>query len=90
MIDMTTKIFTNFAKYKYEPFYRIHRDSHFSNPNGAGDDTLPFQWQPATKDHPSRYLSIKLEQTEMQEPYYQDRPRFWLDIYQKANAYLKD
>ncbi|KAH7731513.1 Protein Y71H2AM.13 [Aphelenchoides avenae] len=68
MMELTTRLWTNFAKY--------------GNPNGDPDDhesTIPFEWLPATKEHPSRYLSIKME-PEMKEKFHSGRPQFWLSL----------
>lgn len=73
MLAIMTKLWSNFAKY--------------GNPNGEGEDEkkLPFQWEPVSKEHPERYLSINL-QSEMKDSYYNGRPRFWYDLRKRSSA----
>jgi hypothetical protein len=51
------------------------------NPNCPENDQQQniFVWQPVSKEHPNRYLSINM-QPEMRQQYQDGRPRFWLDI----------
>uniref|UniRef100_A0A1I7XSV2 COesterase domain-containing protein n=1 Tax=Heterorhabditis bacteriophora TaxID=37862 RepID=A0A1I7XSV2_HETBA len=67
VLEITTKLWTNFAKY--------------GDPNGSAFDTSsslsdlcpPFRWEPATKENPQRHLSIALEPS-MHETFKNGRP----------------
>ncbi|KAK6040230.1 hypothetical protein COOONC_22265 [Cooperia oncophora] len=70
MLELTTRMWTNFAKY--------------GDPNGVAEDPSsslsplcnePFTWEPATLDNPQKHLSISL-QPEMKSEYKNGRPLF--------------
>ncbi|VDM23718.1 unnamed protein product [Toxocara canis] len=72
MLSIMTKLWTNFAKY--------------GNPNGRDNDAekFSFEWLPVDKDHPHRYLSIKLE-PQMKANFHDGRPAFWANLKNRAS-----
>lgn len=80
MIEIMTKMWTNFAKYGLVDISRLIMI--FRDPNGDPNDpvsSLPFRWEPVSQEHPRRYLSIKLN-SEMKDPFQEGRSEFWLKL----------
>ncbi|WKY14686.1 hypothetical protein Q1695_000315 [Nippostrongylus brasiliensis] len=67
MIDLMTRMWTNFAKY--------------GNPNGPYEDStiFEFKWDPATPDNCGSHLVIN-EKCEMRHEYEERRAEFWKNI----------
>uniref|UniRef100_A0A8R1DJH4 COesterase domain-containing protein n=1 Tax=Caenorhabditis japonica TaxID=281687 RepID=A0A8R1DJH4_CAEJA len=73
MIEITTRFWTNFAKY--------------GDPNGEGADADAVEseqkWEPATQENPQTHLSLSLQPTLHQE-YKQGRPLFLAQLLREA------
>ncbi|KAK5986763.1 Acetylcholinesterase [Trichostrongylus colubriformis] len=67
MIDVMTRMWTNFAKY--------------GNPNGPYEDStvFDFKWEPATSQQCGSHLVIN-EKCEMRTSYEEQRAEFWRNI----------
>uniref|UniRef100_A0A914XAM3 Carboxylesterase type B domain-containing protein n=1 Tax=Plectus sambesii TaxID=2011161 RepID=A0A914XAM3_9BILA len=71
MIDIMTKLWTNFAKH--------------GNPNGnsIAGGTQTFNWEPISEDHCCRYLSIG-SKPQMREDYANGNSQFWAEVASQA------
>ncbi|ULU01595.1 hypothetical protein L3Y34_001725 [Caenorhabditis briggsae] len=71
MIDITTRLWTNFAKY--------------GDPNGEGDDAaeLEHKWEPATIENPQVHMSLSL-QPKLLPIYKQERPLYMAKLLKEA------
>lgn len=71
MIEITTRLWTNFAKY--------------GNPNGEGDDVahLEEKWEPATIESPQTHMALTL-QPKLHHVYKQGRPLFMAKLLKEA------
>ncbi|CAI2347443.1 unnamed protein product [Caenorhabditis sp. 36 PRJEB53466] len=76
VIDITTRLWTNFAKY--------------GDPNGVGDDEakLEQKWEPATLENPQTHLSLSPE-PKLQQEYKNGRPLFMAQLVRKARQVPK-